>query len=419
MDDVHCAGPTATLNGLIDKLIPQHCEIQAGPLEIEGVAVEVLGRTKTRLRGAILTAPNPKHAQNIVRAVAISPTAKSQVPSRKADLSKTELLNAERAARYRSAVGSGIYLSADRRDIAYSVKELARHMSAPRECDWECIEILAKYLQAKPDYVRVTALDADAYEGDLSLDVYSDSDWAGRPETRRSTDSHVAYVGGAIIAATTQTQPGLPATSSPDAELRGISRATREALFTHGLANEDFGLQTSIPWLWTDSSTALTAAKRIGPGSKLRHLEVSEFYVQGAGQAGKIQVRKVKGTTNPGNYLTKHPKSGSDVLDALPSLGIVNVHDIAGASAVTRGTVKAIQVNDPSRWQGYRSGGWHLQLIGGILASQILGIEEKGAHMISNGGTVSFGSSFSVWHQPFSWHHDVKQQQISAKPSVK
>ena len=226
---------------------------------------KVLGRTKTRLRGAILTAPSPKHAQNIVRAVAISPTAKSQVPSRKADLSKTELLNAERAARYRSAVGSGIYLSADRRDIAYSVKELARHMSAPRECDWECIEILAKYLQAKPDYVRVTALDADAYEGDLSLDVYSDSDWAGRPETRRSTDSHVAYVGGAIIAATTQTQPGLPATSSPDAESRGISRATREALFIHGLANEDFGLQTSIPWLWTDSSTALTATKRIGP----------------------------------------------------------------------------------------------------------------------------------------------------------
>ena len=101
-------------------------------------------------------------------AVAISLAAKSQVPSRKADLSKTELLNAERAARYRSAVGSGIYLPAEWRDITDSVKELTWHMSAPRERDWECIEIFAKYLQAKPGYVRVTALDADAYEGDIN-----------------------------------------------------------------------------------------------------------------------------------------------------------------------------------------------------------------------------------------------------------
>ena len=41
-------------------------------------------------------------------------------------------------------------------------------MSTPREGDWECIEIFAKYLQSKPDYVRVTALDADAYEGDIN-----------------------------------------------------------------------------------------------------------------------------------------------------------------------------------------------------------------------------------------------------------
>ena len=146
------------------KLIPQHCEIQAGPLEIE----EVLGRTQRRLRGAMLIAPSPKHAQNIVRAVAISPAAKSQVPSRKPDLSKTELLNAERAACYRSAVRCGIYLLADRRGITDPVQDLAWHMSAPRECEGECIEIFAQDLQAKPDYVRVTALDADAYEGDIN-----------------------------------------------------------------------------------------------------------------------------------------------------------------------------------------------------------------------------------------------------------
>ena len=195
----------------------------------------------------------------------IGPKERSQFPSKKPDLNRTEPLSAEMAGRYRSAVGSGIYLSADRRDIAFGVKELARRMSAPRICDWECAQNLARYLQAHPEYVRVTALDSNAYDGELSLDVYSDSDWAGCPETRRSTDSHLAYVGGAVVAATTQTQPGLPATSSPDAELRGLSRAAREALFIHELANIDFGLPTTLPRLWSDSSSAFTAAKANRP----------------------------------------------------------------------------------------------------------------------------------------------------------
>ena len=110
------------------------------------------------------------------------------------------------------------------------------------------------------------------------------------PETRRSTDAHVGNLGGAVITASTQSQPGLPATSSPDAELRGISRAAREAIFLKGLASDDFQLPVKVQLLWSDSSTGITAAKRIGPGSKLRHLEVCEFYVQGAVQTGRLQL---------------------------------------------------------------------------------------------------------------------------------
>ena len=96
----------------------------------------------------------------------------------------------------------------------------------------------------------------------------------GCAETRRSTDSHVVVLGGAVITTTTQAQPGLPATSSPDAELRGIVRACCEAQSVYELATRDFGLDVQVPRLWSDSSTSITAAKRIGPGSKLRHLAV-------------------------------------------------------------------------------------------------------------------------------------------------
>ena len=78
----------------------------------------------------------------------------------------------------------------------------------------------------------------------------------------------------------TQTQPGLPATSSSDAEIRGAARGAREAIFLCDLGKLDFGLKIAKPKLWIDSSAAMQASKRIGPGTKLRHLDVSEFYIQ-------------------------------------------------------------------------------------------------------------------------------------------
>lgn len=381
VDDVRCAGPTAELNRLIDVEIPKHCEIQSGPLEVQGVSVEVLGKTKTRIPGAILTAPDPKHSKNIIKALGVGPKEKSQVPSKRVDLTNTEPLSDELAARYRSATGSGIYLSADRRDIQYAVKELARHMAAPRQCDWDCALVLGRYLQTRPDMVRVTALDPDAYEGPLILDVFSDSDWAGCVETRRSTDSHVACLGGGVVAVTSQTQPGLPATSSPDAELRGMSRACREALFIHDLAVMDFGLEVQVPRLWADSSTGITAGKRIGPGTKLRHLDVCEFYVQGAVQAGKIQLRKVKGTQNPANFLTKHAKSGPEVDQALASIGMADARDISGAQPSESHAIKGVRANPPTQWKPMYPFSPKLGLIAGITALQVLGVKGQGREL--------------------------------------
>ncbi|CAE7521947.1 RE1 [Symbiodinium sp. CCMP2592] len=375
--DFRCAGDAAALDRLLDEDLCAHCEITTGPLEAEGVSVEVLGKTKTRLPGCILTAPDPKHAENIIKALGLKPGEKSPVPSRKPDLSDTTPLEAGDAARYRSAVGPGIYLSADRRDIQYAVKELARHMSAPRRCDMNQAQLLGRYLQQHPSLVRVTALDPGAHDGTLQLDVFCDSDWAGCVETRRSTDCHVVVLGGAVVTTATQTQPGLPATSSPDAELRGISRACREALFVHELATLDFGLEVEIPRIWGDSSTGITAAKRIGPGTKLRHLDVSEFYVQGAVQAGKTLLRKVKGTENPANFLTKHAKTGNEVAQALPSLAMVDPTLVAGASAAERHSVKLVRENPPSQWKPVLPFKPTVSIVSAILANQILGVRAQ------------------------------------------
>ena len=86
-------------------------------------------------------------------------------------------------------------------------------------------------------------------QNELSLDILTGADWARCLETRRATDCYVVVIGGAVIQCGTQTQPGLPATSSGDAELRGISRGAWEGIFIVELATGDFNMKVTKPKL--------------------------------------------------------------------------------------------------------------------------------------------------------------------------
>ena len=81
--------------------------------------------------------------------------------------------------------------------------------------------------------------------------VYSDSDWAGCREKRRSTDCYIAVVCGAIVACGTQTNRAYQRQVRRTL-LRGVSRAAREAIFLKELITRDFGQQCGKPRLWTD-----------------------------------------------------------------------------------------------------------------------------------------------------------------------
>ena len=58
----------------------------------------------------------------------------SPVPERKLDLTQSKELDEKDKATFASCVGLVIYLSQDRDDVKFAVKELARQTRAPRMC---------------------------------------------------------------------------------------------------------------------------------------------------------------------------------------------------------------------------------------------------------------------------------------------
>ena len=65
------------------------------------------------------------------------------------------------------------------------------------------------------------------------------------------------------------------------------------------------GSEMCIRDRYSDSSAARGIIHRAGLG-KLRHLETGYLWLQAAVKAKKLQVRKVLGTENPADLLTKH-----------------------------------------------------------------------------------------------------------------
>ena len=83
---------------------------------------------------------------------------------------------------YRSMIGSLLYLTASRPDISYSVGVCARYQANPKESHMTSLKRIIKYVKTTADF-------SVWYNKDTNnvLVGYSDTDWAGNVDDRKST----------------------------------------------------------------------------------------------------------------------------------------------------------------------------------------------------------------------------------------
>ena len=96
---------------------------------------------------------------------------------------------------YRSMIGCLLYLTASRPDIAFSVSVCSRFQSNPKVSHLNDVKRIIKYVGGTCDYGLFYSK-----EFNLSLAGFSDSDWAGNADDRKSTTSGCFYVGANLVA---------------------------------------------------------------------------------------------------------------------------------------------------------------------------------------------------------------------------
>ena len=211
--------------------------------------------------------------------------------------SEEEELKAEEATLYRSVVARFNYLAPDRHDIMYSVRECAKGMARPKVKDMTKLKRIARYvLGAKRSKTHLWNQPMPK-----TIDVHTDSDWAGCKRTRISVSGGVIRLGQAVIKCWSKDQHNL-AKSSAEAELYAANLGAEQALGIQTMMKE-LGYHMEIV-VRIDSSAAIGILQRKGLG-KIRHLDVADLWMQKILRDKKMELTKIEGALNDADLFTK------------------------------------------------------------------------------------------------------------------
>jgi hypothetical protein len=100
----------------------------------------------------------------------------------------------EDVSQFWSIAGALQYLIFTCLDITYVVQQICLHMHDPREPHLMAMKRIMCYLWGTPDYDLLLRRSSSS-----DLVVYTDADWAGCLDTRRSTSGYVVFLGDNLV----------------------------------------------------------------------------------------------------------------------------------------------------------------------------------------------------------------------------
>ena len=234
-------------------------------------------------------------------------------------------LSPEDHRQYRQTVGQLIWASLIRPDLQYPAKALTRHLQAPSSFHLKNLKHTLRHKGTQHPRL-VLGKDLHRYAGQpldqlhpLDVKCFTDSDWAGGQESRKSTSGSIAQ-------------------SSAEAELYAMASGVADAIFIKQLleeiqehiGNKTFLIPDKHPvtnkplpaiTVLTDSTSATSLVQKMGLSRRSQHIELEFLWLQDYHKSGVIKVKRVSSQENPADIFTKNV-SASTLAKHLSSCGL-------------------------------------------------------------------------------------------------
>lgn len=178
---------------------------------------------------------------------------------------------------YREAVGSLMFLAiATRPEISYAVGLVSRFLENPSDEHVNAVKRIMRYLRGHSNY---GIMFSNLNKVNLHFYGYSNADFAGDVDTRRSTTGFMFKLGTGITSWASELQKSV-ALSTSESEYVASSQAIRELVWLRLLLDELLPNQNWAPDFFMDNESAIKLVKNPVFHKRSKHIDIRFHFIR-------------------------------------------------------------------------------------------------------------------------------------------
>ena len=155
---------------------------------------------------------------------------------------------------YRSIIGSLLYLTTRRPNIAFNVGVCAHYQAAPKEFHLTVVKRIIRYINGTPEYGLWYSKDSND-----CLASYSDVDWVGSADDWKSTSGKCFYLGNNLVSWMSKKQNSV-SLSTAKAEYIATRSCCAQLLWMKKLLH-DYEIPQEMLGVFCDNTNAIYLSK--------------------------------------------------------------------------------------------------------------------------------------------------------------
>ncbi|KAK4345238.1 hypothetical protein RND71_035414 [Anisodus tanguticus] len=216
---------------------------------------------------------------------------------------------------FKSLVGSLRYLTCTRPDILHAVELVSRCIESPTTTHFKATKRIFRYLKCTIDFGLFYSV-SNYYK----LVGYSNSDWGGDIDDRRSTTGFVFFMGDIVNIWMSKKQT-IVTLSTCEAEYVAATSYICHAIWLTNLLKEIGLIQKEPTKVCVDNKSAIALAKNPVFHDRSKHIDICYHYIRGCVARKDVQVEYVKSQDQVADIFTK-PLTSEDFIRLRNLLGV-------------------------------------------------------------------------------------------------
>nr|KYP74877.1 Retrovirus-related Pol polyprotein from transposon TNT 1-94 [Cajanus cajan] len=203
------------------------------------------------------------------------------------------------ATLFKQVVGSLMYLTATRPDLMYGVSLISRFMANPTETHWSAAKRILRYLKGTTEFGILYKK-----EEDTTLVAYTDSDFAGDIDDRKSTSGFVFSLGTGAVSWSSKKQPIVTLSTTESEYIAAASCACQCIWIKRILETIGFKEHKHILVL-CDSNSAIKLSENPVFHGRSKHIDVRFHFLRDIVREGKIKLSYCSTYNQVADIMTK------------------------------------------------------------------------------------------------------------------